>query len=132
VFLVAINNRVVGATQILVVVALSLVGTDSVAAVIALNGNRLNFGVKESDLLNVFGVPVDLTTSPINGTLRVSLKTTRPERQLDTRRGLREAPVLRCRVPGILALLGSSQLAIDPPLNLVGCPPQFIIMEVVE
>jgi hypothetical protein len=77
-------------------------------------------------------VPVDHTTSPVDGTLGISLETTRPQRQLNTGRGLRVVPVLGRLIPGVLAFLGTAEFAINEPLNLVRGPANLVVMEVVE
>lgn len=58
-------------------------------------------GVVVTILLNIAGIPVDRSTSPFNRSLSVARKTTGPDGELDTCRGLREVPLLSGRVVGV-------------------------------
>ena len=132
VLLITVDNGVVCVTVVVVPVALAVVGTNTVLAIITLNRHGLNRGPEVASVLNILGVPVNQSTGPLNCTLRVALKTAGPDRKLHTGWGLRKLPVLRSLVPSVLALLGSADLAIDEPLDLVRGPANFVVVPVVE
>lgn len=76
--------------------------------------------------------PVDMSTSPVNSSLGVGSKTTRPKRELHASRSLWEHPLVCGRVPGILAFQCTSNLTIDQPGNLVRSPVDFVGVVIVE
>lgn len=130
--LVAIDDGVVGAGTIAVGVAGSGAGSKSRSGVVAIDGDGLKGGVKVAGLLDIGGVPVNLTTGPSNGSGGVAGETARPDGDLDTRGSLGEGPLVGGGVPVVLAVDGAADLAIDEPLDGVGGPSDFVVVEVVE
>lgn len=130
--LVAVDNGVVGANTAAVGVAGTGAGSKSRCGAVALDRDGLKGGVEVAGLLDIGSVPVNLTTGPSNGSGGVAGETTRPDGDLDTRRCLGERPLVGGGVPVILAVDGAADLAIDEPLDVVGGPPDFVVVEVVE
>jgi hypothetical protein len=129
--LVGIHNGVVRALGVVVVVGLVLVRAGRRVRVEALHRDALELRVVVSILLDVLAVPVDQTARPVDRSLAVGRQTTRPDRQLHSRRSLRVAPLVTRRVPSILAVLGASDLAVDEPGDGVGRPLDLVVVEVV-
>lgn len=114
------NSRVVSDLDVLgktgnVVVDVGVVSTGRSARrnIVALNGNILESDVKVARVLNVSGVPVDCTTSPVDCALGVGGKSTRPQRDLDEGRGLGEGVGVGGGVVSVVLLEDTADLAVD-------------------
>lgn len=97
--------------------------------VVAFNGDFLERSIVVA-VGHVWRIPLDKTTSPVDGPFAVSRQTTGPERQLHSTGSLREGIAVGSGVPGVLAIEGADCLAVDGPCNLVGCPVNFVVMHV--
>jgi hypothetical protein len=129
---VAVNDGVVGSGAFLVFVADALVGARSTVGIPALDVHRLHGDVVVPGRLDVLVVPVDHTAGPVDGALGAVGQTTRPQRDLNTGRGLGVLELLGRLVEGVLAINGTADLTVDEPLDLVGRPVDLVVVEIVE
>lgn len=83
-------------------------------------------------VLHVLAVPVNKTTSPVDGTLSVRRKTGRPERKHDTGGGLGVVEAAGGSVPGVLAVERTHDIAINGPGESVGLPVNDIFVLIVD
>lgn len=120
-------NRVVGGVLVRVLVALGAGGLDARGSVVAVDGNLGNQSTVHT-VGHVLAVPVDLTTSPINSSLAVRRETSRPERKHDAGGCLRVVEASGGSVPGVGALLGAADLAVDRPGKLVLLPVDAVLV----
>lgn len=128
--LVAVDNGVVGAGGVVVVVSLALVSARGGGGVEALDGDLAEGGKVVAVVADVLGVPVDLAAGPLDGVLGVGGVTTRPDGELDTGGGLGEVPLVGGGVPGVGLLEGAADLAVDEPDDLVRGPLDLVVVEV--
>jgi hypothetical protein len=85
-----------------------------------------------SVVLDIRGVPVDQSTGPLDGSLSVGGKTSRPEGKLHTSRCLREIPLVRRGIPGVRSLQRAADLSIYQPCDLIRSPINFVRVVVIE
>ena len=85
-----------------------------------------------ANILDVHRFPVDGPAGPLNRAGRVRGRSAGPERELDSRRCLREVPALRCFVPCVLAVLYPADLAVNQPGNGVRGPYDLVVVEVIK
>lgn len=130
--LVAVDDGVVGAADVVVGVADAGVGAGRLGGVVAVDGDGLEGCVKVAALLDVGGVPVNLTTGPGNGAGGVAGQAAGPDGQLDAGGRLGERPLVGGGVPVVLAVDGAADLAVDEPLDHVGGPVDFVRVVVVK
>lgn len=127
--LVAVDDGVVGSPDVIVVVRDTLVGARGLVRLPALDLDLSEGGKVVAILLDLIRVPVDLSTSPINGALGVGLETTGPDGDLNTGWRLGEIPLLSFGVPSLGSLLDTANLSIDKPPNFVWGPLDLIVVE---
>lgn len=130
--LVAVDDGVVGAGGVVIVVRLAGVSARGAGSVVALHFDRIDHGVVVADLLDVLRVPVDCSTGPGDRTGRVGGESTRPEGELYSCWGLWEVPLVRGRVPSVGLLLGASYDTVYGPCDLIGGPVDLVCVPVVE
>jgi hypothetical protein len=82
--------------------------------------------------LDVWAVPLNWTTGPLDRTGSVGRRTTGPNRELDTCRRLREAPLIGCGIPSLRPLLNPANLAVDEPRYIVRCPSNLVLVKIIE
>jgi len=131
-WLVAVNDCVVGRLGVIVRVWHTVVGARTALGIVALDGDLAKCGKIITVVLDILTVPVDGPASPVNCTLGVGVGTTRPDGQLYTRRRLGEVILVGCRVESLRLLLGSADLTVYKPCDVIGCPPDLILMEILE
>ena len=122
----------VGTRQIIIYVGLLSGDMRAIRWLVALNVDFRNYGIVIAVGLDVLTIPVDWATGPLNSTGGIRRRSARPDRKLDTARRLRKVIAIRCRVPGVTTLDSTSDLSIDGPLNLIGCPVDGVSMIIVE
>ena len=66
-------------------------------------------------VLHVRTVPVDLTTSPLDGALSIASLASRPQTELNSRRSLRVVVLAGSLVVSLVAIEGTKDLAINLP-----------------
>lgn len=130
--LVAVDDGVVGAGNAAVGVAGPGAGSEARGGFVAVDGDGLESGVEVAGLLDVGGVPVDLTTGPGNGSGGVAGEAAGPDGDLDAGGRLGEGPLVGGGVPVILAVDGAADLAVDEPCDGVGRPLDLVVVVVVE
>ena len=73
-------------------------------------------------VLHVWAVPVNLATSPLDGTLSVASLSSRPQTELDSGRRLRVVVLASSLVVGIVTVKSAKNLAINLPAQGVRSP----------
>ena len=94
--------------------------------VVALDVDLADGGVVVAGVLDVLAVPVNLTASPVNGTLGVAGLTSGPQGHLQAGGGLGVLVAVGSLVPGVGLLQGALDVAVDDPLGLVGLPVNLV------
>ena len=82
--------------------------------------------------LDILAIPIDFSTGPVNRSLGVGGESSGPDGDLHTGWGLWVLPLVGRCVPGILALLCASDLAVDGPDDFIGRPFDGVVVVVVE
>lgn len=73
-------------------------------------------------VLHVGAVPINLTTGPLNGTLRVTSLTSRPQTELDSGGGLGVVVLASGLVVSLVTIQSAENLAVNLPAERVGLP----------
>lgn len=130
--LVSNLNRAVESVVVCVDVRLVSLDIGTRWGLVALDGDFTIGGIVVAVLLDVGAIPIDHATCPLDGTFAIRGDTGRPQRHLQTGRGLRELePVGGC-VPGAGFIEGASNFAIDAPVDVVGLPVNLVGVPGVE
>ena len=119
------GHSVFGAGSGSVVVSLVVTRVISVRRFVAIDRDVLDFGVVVA-VGHVRAVPVHETTSPLDRTLSVARETTRPKRELHTRRSLRVFVLFGGLVVGFVAFQGTHNLVVDRPVDVIGLPVNLV------
>ena len=134
------NHRVVvgnldGVVETLVIledVRLAALDVRTIRSVIAFDVDLANLRIVVAGFLDVFAVPVNLTTGPVNGSLGVAGLTGGPEGHLHARGSLGEFEALRGFVPCVLLFQSALHIAIDRPVDVVVLPVNFVGVPIFE
>ena len=134
------NHRVVvgdldGVVETLVIfedVRLAALDVGTIRSVVAFDVDLANRRVVVACFLDVFAVPVDFTTGPVNGSLGVAGLAGGPEGELHARGRLGKFITLSGLVPCRLLLQSALHITIDRPVDVVLLPVDLVGVPIFE
>lgn len=124
------NNVLREASNVVVDVSVGTLDLGVGRRIVASNRDVLKSNVKVTGVGDIGGVPVDLTTSPVDGTLGVGSQSTGPDGDLDEGGSLGVVVGLGGSVEGILLVEDTADLAVDGPGDGVLSPVNLVGVEV--
>lgn len=98
--------------------------------VVSLDTNVLDVRIVVTVVLDILGVPVDGTTSPLDRTQSIQVGSGRPQRKLDSGGSGWVVVSVLCQVPGVGSLQGTHDVSVDDPLSLVLGPVDLVVVVV--